>query len=110
MTTLRLSEVESRLSEITEEVATRYERVQVINNGCEYVVLVAADDLESRETTLELLANDGPLGHRRPAGCRGKSRGCAGHRCPRAVPGGQATACGAIEADRSGDGELTFGT
>lgn len=57
MTTLPLSEVKARLSEIAEGVATTHERVQVTKNGREYVVLIAADDLESMEATLELLAD-----------------------------------------------------
>ncbi len=55
MTTLPLSEVKARLSEIAEEVAATHERVQITKNGRDYVVLVAADDLESIEATLELL-------------------------------------------------------
>jgi prevent-host-death family protein len=57
MTTLPLSEVKARLSEIAEEVATTHERVQITKNGRKYVVLVAAEDLESIEATLELLAD-----------------------------------------------------
>lgn len=57
MTTLSLSEVKARLSEIAEEVATTHERVQVTKNGRDYVVLIAADDLESLEATLELLSD-----------------------------------------------------
>lgn len=57
MTILPLSEVKARLSEIAEEVATTHERVQVTKNGREYVVLMAAEDLESMEATLELLAD-----------------------------------------------------
>ena len=52
-----LSEVKARLSEIAEEVATTHERVQITKNGRDYVVLVAAQDLESLEATLELLAD-----------------------------------------------------
>ncbi|MBE7196143.1 MAG: type II toxin-antitoxin system Phd/YefM family antitoxin [Gordonia polyisoprenivorans] len=55
MTTLPLSEVKARLSEIAEEVATTHERVQVTRNGRDYVVLLASQDLESLEATLELL-------------------------------------------------------
>jgi antitoxin YefM len=54
---LPLSEVKARLSEIAEEVATTHERVQITKNGRDYVVLVAAQDLESLEATLELLAD-----------------------------------------------------
>ena len=57
MTTLPLSEVKARLSEIAEGVATTHERVQITKNGREYVVLLAAEDLESIEATLELLAD-----------------------------------------------------
>lgn len=57
MTTLPLSEVKARLSEIAEEVASTHERVQITKNGHEYVVLLAAEDLESMEATLELLSD-----------------------------------------------------
>ena len=57
MMTLPLSEVKARLSEIAEEVAATHERVRITKNGREYVVLVAAEDLEAIEATLELLAD-----------------------------------------------------
>jgi prevent-host-death family protein len=57
MATLPLSEVKARLSEIAEEVAATHERVQITKNGRDYVVLVAAEDLESIEATLELLGD-----------------------------------------------------
>lgn len=57
MTTLPLSEVKARLSEIAEEVATTHERVRITKNGRDYVVLVAAEDLEAMEATLELLTD-----------------------------------------------------
>jgi prevent-host-death family protein len=57
MTTLPLSEVKARLSEIAEEVAATHQRVQITRNGRDYVVLLAAEDLESMEATLELLAD-----------------------------------------------------
>lgn len=57
MTTLPLSEVKARLSEIAEEVARTHERVQVTRNGRDYIVLLSAEDLESLEATLELLSN-----------------------------------------------------
>ena len=55
MTTLPLSEVKTRLSEIADDVARTHERVQITKNGRDYVVLIAAEDLESIEATLELL-------------------------------------------------------
>jgi prevent-host-death family protein len=57
MTILPLSEVKARLSEIAEEVAATHERVQITKNGRNYVVLMAAEDLESIEATLELLSD-----------------------------------------------------
>jgi antitoxin YefM len=55
--TLPLSEVKSRLSEVADEVARTHERVHVTKNGREFVVLIAADDLESLEATVELLSD-----------------------------------------------------
>lgn len=56
MSTIPLSEAKARLSEIAEEVGRTHERVHITRNGREYVVLLAAEDLESIEATLELLA------------------------------------------------------
>jgi antitoxin YefM len=57
MSTLPLSEVKARLSEIADEVDRTHERVHITRNGREYVVLLSAEDLESIEATLELLSN-----------------------------------------------------
>ncbi len=51
-----LSEAKARLSEIADEVGRTHERVHITRNGRDYVVL-AAEDLESIEATLELLAD-----------------------------------------------------
>lgn len=53
-----MSEVKARLSEIADEVDRTHERVHVTRNGREYVVLLSADDLESLEATIELLADE----------------------------------------------------
>ena len=58
MSTLPLSEVKARLSEIADEVDRTHERVHVTRNGREYVVLVAAEDLDSLEATIELLSDE----------------------------------------------------
>ncbi len=58
MSTLPLSEVKARLSEIAEEVDRTHERVHVTRNGREYVVLISAEDLESLEATIELLSDE----------------------------------------------------
>ena len=57
MVMLPLSDVKARLSEIAEEVDRTHERVHITRNGREYVVLISAEDLESVEATLELLAD-----------------------------------------------------
>jgi antitoxin YefM len=57
MGTIPLSEAKARLSEIADEVGRTHERVHITRNGREYVVLLAAEDLESIEATLELLAD-----------------------------------------------------
>lgn len=57
MSTLSLSDVKARLSEIADEVDRTHERVLITKNGREYVVLISAEDLASIEATLELLAD-----------------------------------------------------
>ena len=57
MTTLPLSDAKARLSEIADEVSRTHERAHITKNGREHVVLLAAEDLESIEATLELLAD-----------------------------------------------------
>ena len=57
MTVLPLSEAKAHLSEIADEVGRTHERVHITKNGREYVVLLAAEDLESIEATLELLSD-----------------------------------------------------
>jgi len=58
MSTIPLSEVKARLSEIADEVDRTHERVHVTRNGREYVVLLSAEDLDSLEATIELLADE----------------------------------------------------
>jgi prevent-host-death family protein len=57
MTTVPLSDAKARLSEIADEVGRTHERVHITKNGRDYVVLLAAEDLESIEATLELLGD-----------------------------------------------------
>jgi antitoxin YefM len=57
MSTMPLSDVKARLSEIADEVDRTHERVHITRNGREYVVLMSAVDLESIEATLELLSD-----------------------------------------------------
>lgn len=57
MTTIPLSEAKARLSEVADEVDRTHDRVHITRNGREYVVLISAEDLESLEATIELLAD-----------------------------------------------------
>jgi len=57
MTIVPLSDAKSRLSELADEVYRTHERVSVTRNGREYVVIMSAEDLESLEATIELLAD-----------------------------------------------------
>ncbi len=67
MSTLPLSEVKARLSEIADEVDRTHERVHVTRNGREFVVLLSAEDLESLEATLELLQDGAAMDRIRAA-------------------------------------------
>lgn len=67
MRTLPLSDVKARLSEIADEVERTHERVHVTRNGREFVVLLAAEDLDSMEATIELLADKAVMGRVRQA-------------------------------------------
>lgn len=58
MSTVPLSEVKARLSEIADEVSRTHQRVHVTKNGRECVVLLAAEDLASLEATIELLSDE----------------------------------------------------
>jgi len=67
MTTIPLSEVKARLSEIADEVDRTHQRVHVTRNGREYVVLVCAKDLESLEATIEVLSDQDAMRRLREA-------------------------------------------
>jgi antitoxin YefM len=57
MAVLPLSDAKARLWEIADEVGRTHERVHFTKNGRDYVVLLAAEDLESMEATIEFLAD-----------------------------------------------------
>jgi prevent-host-death family protein len=67
MTTPPLSEVKARLSEIADEVDRTHERVHVTRHGHDYVVLLAAEDLEALEATIELWSDNAALARIRQA-------------------------------------------
>lgn len=59
--TLPLAEVRERLSPIVTSVESTHERVVITKNGRPAAVLIAIDDLESLEETLEILADPDAL-------------------------------------------------
>jgi antitoxin YefM len=69
MTTLPLSDVKARFSELADEERT-HERLTVTRNDREVVVIMAVEDLESIEATLELLRD--PAAQKRIAEAEGE--------------------------------------
>jgi prevent-host-death family protein len=65
MTILPVSDVKARFSELADEVERTHERLTVTRNGREAVVIMAVDDLDSIEATIELLRD--PAAQRRVA-------------------------------------------
>lgn len=57
MTTLSLSEVKARLSEVVDQVQREHDRVVLTRNGKPAAVLVSPDDLAALEDTLDLLSD-----------------------------------------------------
>ena len=56
-TTLPLSEIKKRLSEIVDGVESTHDRVVLTRNGRPAAVIMSPDDLEALEETLEILSN-----------------------------------------------------
>lgn len=57
MTTLSLADVKSHLSRLVARVSGQHERVYVTVHGKPSAVLIATEDLESLEETIEILAD-----------------------------------------------------
>jgi antitoxin YefM len=56
-TTLPLSEIKKRLSEIVDGVESTHDRVILTRNGRAAAVIMSPDDLEALEETVEILSN-----------------------------------------------------
>jgi antitoxin YefM len=67
MTTMPLSEVKARLSEVADQVDRTHDRVHITRNGREFVVLISVEDLESLEATIELLSDPAAMARIRDA-------------------------------------------
>ena len=61
MTVLSLAQVKSHLSELVGRVNSQHERVTVTVHGKPSAVLIATEDLESLEDTVEILSDPGTL-------------------------------------------------
>jgi prevent-host-death family protein len=57
MTTLSLSEVKARLSELVDRVQSEHERVLLTRNGKPAALLISPDDLAAIEETIGLLSD-----------------------------------------------------
>lgn len=57
MESLPLSEVRSTLSSVVERVEATHERVTITRNGRPAAVLIAPDDLDALEATLDVLSD-----------------------------------------------------
>jgi antitoxin YefM len=57
MITVPLSDARARLSELVDEAVRTHERVEITRNGRRAAVLMSADDFDSLEETLEILAD-----------------------------------------------------
>ena len=57
-TPVPLSEAKARLSELVRRVHQQHERITLTRNGEAEAVLVAVDDIEGLELTLEILGDD----------------------------------------------------
>ncbi|SHM47895.1 type II toxin-antitoxin system Phd/YefM family antitoxin [Cryptosporangium aurantiacum] len=60
-TILPLNEVKTRFSALADEVAATHERVIVTRNGRPHVVIIAVDDLDALQMTLELATTPSAL-------------------------------------------------
>ncbi|MBA2751122.1 MAG: type II toxin-antitoxin system Phd/YefM family antitoxin, partial [Actinobacteria bacterium] len=57
-TTLPLSEVKNRFSELADQIEREHDRVLVTKNGRPSVGVLSMDELESLEATVEVLSDD----------------------------------------------------
>ena len=57
MITLPLSAVRARLSELVDEAVRTHQRVEITRNGRRDAVLMSADDFDSLQETLDILAD-----------------------------------------------------
>lgn len=62
-----LAEVKAKLSAVVDEVHDTHERVTITRNGRPEAVLLAVDDLETLEETLDLLSTPGAVAQIRAA-------------------------------------------
>ncbi len=74
MATLPIAEARARLSKLVEEAAATHERFEITRNGQRAAVLLGADDYDSLQETIAVLA-DSELLHDHLGGMRALERG-----------------------------------
>lgn len=57
MSTLPLTEVRNRLSELVDDVERTHERVVITRHGRDSAVIMSTEDVEAMEETLDILGN-----------------------------------------------------
>lgn len=57
MSVMPLAQVKAHLSEVVDRVAASHERVDITRHGHREAVLIAADDLDALEETLDILSD-----------------------------------------------------
>lgn len=67
MSTLSLSEIKARLSEIVDQVESNHDRVVLTRNGVPAAVIMSPEDLQALEDTLDLLSDPQALAEIRNA-------------------------------------------
>src|SRR5258708_39733834 len=83
--TMPLAKVKAHLSEVVDRVSASHERVNITRHGHREAVLIAADDLDALEDTLDILSNPDAvreIAQAREAAARGGGLDLTGVRRP----------------------------
>ncbi|MGH3277357.1 MAG: type II toxin-antitoxin system Phd/YefM family antitoxin [Streptosporangiaceae bacterium] len=73
--TMPLAKVKAHLSEVVDRVTTSHERISITRYGHRQAVVIAADDLDALEETLDILSDPNAvreIGEARQAAARGE--------------------------------------
>ena len=73
--TMPLAKAKAHLSEVVDRVTTSHERISITRHGHREAVVIAADDLDALEDTLDILSSPGAvseIAEAREAAARGE--------------------------------------